>query len=350
MRINLQGTWKGFIQSTWVHPSGEQLEPIPVIVTIVQNEVRTSCTMRTNEMCSKSENEKLFVDNDTGIPKLVYQYRSVPDPSVKARSAIHQGTMDFEYIENPERKLVGTYYTDRKTDGKIELTFWKEALVHQFPDSAQMHPAKQQDIYLAGKESLKKSQGEFPMKVLYAGVSPEDEDALRIDKELREIRQRIRLSHNRESFELYTEFASTTLDLQQAMLDHAPNVLHFSGHADIDGIYLEDVQGKGVLVPNKGLLQLMKFHQDSLKCVILNACYTELLAAEISNLDLVVIGMNDKISDIDAIRFSKGFYTALGAGKSFESAFESGKISLSLDGSKGAETPTLKLPPSKELE
>ena len=76
MNTNLQGTWKGEIQSTWVHPSGQKLDPIPVILTILHTKDRISCTMRTEEMTSKSENENVFTDADTGILRLTYQYQT----------------------------------------------------------------------------------------------------------------------------------------------------------------------------------------------------------------------------------------------------------------------------------
>ena len=50
---NLNGTWKGEIQTTWTDPeTGERPGPIPAILTIKQSFLHISCVMRTAEMTS----------------------------------------------------------------------------------------------------------------------------------------------------------------------------------------------------------------------------------------------------------------------------------------------------------
>src|SRR5258708_6999820 len=45
---NLNGTWKGFIQTTWINPeTGKTPGPIPAILTIKQSFIRVSCVLRT---------------------------------------------------------------------------------------------------------------------------------------------------------------------------------------------------------------------------------------------------------------------------------------------------------------
>ena len=52
---NLNGTWQGYIQTTWVDPfTNERPAPIPTILTIKQSFFKISCVMRTAEMTSRS--------------------------------------------------------------------------------------------------------------------------------------------------------------------------------------------------------------------------------------------------------------------------------------------------------
>ena len=61
-----------------------------------------------------------------------------------------------------------------------------------------------------------------------------------------------------------------------------------------------------------------------MECVVLNACYSEIQADAIAKHIDYVVGMKREIGDTAAIEFAVAFYDALGAGKSFEFAYELG--------------------------
>ena len=71
---------------------------------------------------------------------LVYSYISNPIQTVKERSPQHYGTIAFDIIEKPERKLIGEYWADRKTTGQVELTYWKKIKLEQYPKLLGRHP------------------------------------------------------------------------------------------------------------------------------------------------------------------------------------------------------------------
>ena len=122
---NLNGTWKGIIHTTWIDPkTNERPAPIPAIVTIHQSFTKISCVMRTAEMNSRSIISDFVLDKDNQLKRLFYSYNSNPIQTVKERSPQHYGTMVFDIIEKPERKLVGEYWTGRKTTGQVEAIFW----------------------------------------------------------------------------------------------------------------------------------------------------------------------------------------------------------------------------------
>ena len=138
---NLNGTYKGFIHSTWIDPKTNQRpDPIPAILTVEQSFLHISCAMRTAEMNSISLVSDFYLDKPNQIKKLYYSYDSNPLQTVKERSPQHCGTMAFNIIEQPYLKLQGEYWSGRKTTGEIEMEFWKKEKLNYYPDDLGEHP------------------------------------------------------------------------------------------------------------------------------------------------------------------------------------------------------------------
>lgn len=142
---NLNGTWKGFIQSTWEDPiTGKRSAPIPIILTIKQSFFRISCVMRTGEMTSHSCIADFTLDKESQVKRLCYTYDSNPISKVKDRSAQHCGTTVFDIIENKRvKKLNGYYWTGRKTTGDIYLEFWDNEIIEEYPQELGQHPVSE---------------------------------------------------------------------------------------------------------------------------------------------------------------------------------------------------------------
>lgn len=133
---NLNGTWKGNIESTWIDPdTNEQIAPKNTILVIRQSFLTISCTLHTDEIISTSYTADFVIDKDSGQKKLVYSYIGKPLATVRDRSAIHDGTGLFRVVEKPTRKLVGEYWTSRNSTGVISLEFWKKEHLDAFPVS-----------------------------------------------------------------------------------------------------------------------------------------------------------------------------------------------------------------------
>ena len=92
--------------------------------------------------------------------------------------------------------------------------------------------------------------GSQPLRILFLGASPVDAQALRLDHEVREIDHALRQGEFRERFDLRQQLALRPTDLQTALLRHRPQILHFSGHSEVDGICLEDESGQTRMVPS----------------------------------------------------------------------------------------------------
>jgi hypothetical protein len=162
--------------------------------------------------------------------------------------------------------------------------------------------------------------------ILILAANPQNTAHLRLDQEIREIDQGLRLANKREQYRLEQKWAVRSRDFYRAILDYQPNFVHFCGHgAGEDGIVLEDDTEKMALVPTNALASMFKlFAKKGVECVIINACYSEVQADAISQYVNYVIGMSRAVGDRAAVAFAVAFYYAIAAGYEVEEAFELG--------------------------
>jgi DNA-directed RNA polymerase subunit RPC12/RpoP len=182
--------------------------------------------------------------------------------------------------------------------------------------------------------SLKdKSKGENMITLLFMAADPTNASRLRLGEEAREIQQKLQLAKLRDNFALHQRMSVRPEDFSQALLDVDPQIVHFSGHGTSDGnLCFEDKLGNIHPVSPEALAALFEQFSASIKCVVLNACYSDIQARAIANHIEYVIGMSQAIGDKAAIAFAIGFYQALGAGRSIEDAYRLGCVQIGLQG------------------
>ena len=177
--------------------------------------------------------------------------------------------------------------------------------------------------------------------ILLFAANPKRTQNLRLQEEEREIRERLRLA-GYGKVPINSAGATRPRDIQQAMLDFKPQIVHFSSHGlGQDGLLFEDVTGGKKLVSAEALANLFKLFSKSVECVVLNACYSKFQAQAIARHIDYVIGMNQAIDDRSAIEFSVGFYAAIGSGESVDFAYELGCNAIQLEGTAEYLTPVL---------
>lgn len=180
-------------------------------------------------------------------------------------------------------------------------------------------------------------------KILILAANPKGTSPLRLDEELRDISEGLQRSQNRNQFTLEHRLAVRPRDIQRAMLDVNPQIVHFSGHgAGEEGLVFEDETGKMKLVESLALAELFELFSDQVECVVLNGCHSLVQEDAIVQYINYVIGMSQAIGDKAAIEFAVGFYDALGAGRSIDFAYKLGCSSIRLSGIPGHLIPTLK--------
>jgi hypothetical protein len=168
------------------------------------------------------------------------------------------------------------------------------------------------------------------LKVLFFGANPLDTSRLRIDEEIREIQLTIKQGSERDNVLVKTVWAVRARDITDALMEFQPNFVHFAGHGGgPEGSFAaESDGGQAHVIPVDGLVKAFKTVGDDVRCVIVNACRTERLARALAAVVPCVIGMRQSVGDRSAIRFSVGFYQALTAGRSIETAFDVGVAQL----------------------
>ena len=137
---DLNGTWQGEIQTNWKDAEGKTPGPIPAMLTIKQTFGRMSCVMRTGEMESHSFLEGFCIDKEAQVRRLCYSYTSKTKTALRSRSTPHDGTMLFNIIGTPARKLEGEYWTQRQTTGTVTLRFREKGVLDELPSDLAKHP------------------------------------------------------------------------------------------------------------------------------------------------------------------------------------------------------------------
>ena len=164
-----------------------------------------------------------------------------------------------------------------------------------------------------------------PDTILICAANSAGRDKLRLDIEVESIAEALR-RRPRKRFSIEQRWAVGSAVLRRAVLDHNPKYIHFCGHGTgPDGLVMD-----GRLVTGEALAELCQLFSSTLKCVFLNACFSEFQAEVLSRRIDYVIGMKQAIGDETAIEFSTAFYEAIGAGESIEMAFDYARAAIRL--------------------
>ncbi len=176
--------------------------------------------------------------------------------------------------------------------------------------------------------------------LLLIASDPYSRDRLRLDLEVRAVEDVLRSSGREDSLVLEQLWAPTFFDVQEALLRYRPTFLHFSGH----GTPLGQLEfEKSPRLPNEGRRPSQSDQRtiDSfadllrgiegvrIRCLVLNACFSETLTTEVAGCVDCVIGLAAEVHDSAAVQFARGFYGGLAWGQSVQAAFDLGVAQVS---------------------
>ena len=130
---DLNGTWEGEFRSEWIDPgTNQKIPPKKAYIVIRQTLFETNCTQMTAESKSYSRAATILPTPDNNLRTLEFTYANTPKVSVQHRSQAHEGACCLEIRDNPGRKLVGKYWTERGTKGELEFTFKSKTRIQSF--------------------------------------------------------------------------------------------------------------------------------------------------------------------------------------------------------------------------
>ena len=178
--------------------------------------------------------------------------------------------------------------------------------------------------------------------VLFIASNPEDQTQLRLDEEIRAITQKIRESKYRDAVELKSIWATRPNDLLQALNEHKPTIVHFSGHGSDQGdLVLQDNFGNTKLVSLETIVEMFKVMASGIELVVFNACFSHAQAECVIQHVKAAVGMNNSVGDDAARIFAAQLYSAIGFGRSVPEAFAQAKIALKLENIQEDQIPEL---------
>lgn len=184
-------------------------------------------------------------------------------------------------------------------------------------------------------------------RILFLAANPDGTSRLRLDREARAIEDALQAAPPAlHRFELLHGWAASSLDIQQDLFRHRPELIHYSGHGDVSGSLVLEAQrfrdlvrqevapratGEGGAAPPIAALARLLAHPASgARCVVLNACHSAGLAEAAAEQVDCAIGMTTAVPDEGAVAFAWGFYHALAQGESVAAAFGLASAQLEL--------------------
>lgn len=186
--------------------------------------------------------------------------------------------------------------------------------------------------------------------ILFLAADSGGAGQLALDQEYAAIESELRMTPNREDFELCSRWAVGVDEMARHLMELQPTIIHFSGHGacsrptrgdcisntrDVGvvapshgGICLRSEQGGARIVTAEAMASMIGSSAEAARVVVLNSCYSDAQADELCTVVDCVIGMPGPIGDGDARSFAVGFYRALGNRRSVGQALEHAEATL----------------------
>lgn len=136
-RPNLSGTWSGILKSDWKNENGEKIGDIEFYIVIRQSFLRIHFTTFTDSFIGTSYSETLSLKKETGLKNVAYLYRK--ETSQDDDEFLQEGATELRLINSNPRKLEGKYWSNQKTNGKIDVSFISEEIVDSFNDAKSLN-------------------------------------------------------------------------------------------------------------------------------------------------------------------------------------------------------------------
>jgi hypothetical protein len=191
------------------------------------------------------------------------------------------------------------------------------------------------------RQALKKRK---QLNVLYLTANPTKKDALRVEVEVRQVKEAVRASKLRDNISLHYSPAADLDSIIDGLNDHRPSIVHFSGHGYSGGLAVDHPhikRPKATFITFDLLGKAMSATDTPPDVIVLNSCESIGARKALLPRAKAIIVMQDSISDLAATAFANKFYGAIASGQSLQSAFNQGSLAVEAASLGEADTPKL---------
>lgn len=263
--------------------------------------------------------ERRIADNDKAI--------ATKESSLSAASKAEQAALDRESEKRRRSELQHAREVARASSPPSVI---------RYVEVAPPKPEPLRVLYLTANPDSVETTTVFP-----DGTSQTDGVWLRVDYEVRQVKEMLKKSKYRDLVVVEHLPAATKMDLLEGLNDHRPHVVHFSGHANALGLLMENDEGTtaGDELDFDLLARLLGATDDPPRLVVLNAC--ESLAGVDDLLQTVptVVAMSSSIDDASAVVFAARFYSAIASAQSVSSALAQAQVAMEAASLGGSDLP-----------
>jgi tetratricopeptide (TPR) repeat protein len=209
-------------------------------------------------------------------------------------------------------------------------------ILAQFPElmgqQQLFHQRDQRWTDLVAELSSEASQGKQTVKkILMLSANPENPVTRSRRKEISEITSAL----NRAAVARWEQGKNPTrfkphdglnikASISQELSTIEPYIVHISGSASgIEGLILEGNSGRATSEKSEKLIaNLFQDHVESIQCIILNGCYSDVQAREIVQHIEFVIGISQDLEESKVIKFLDDFYFYIGSERTIEDSYQ----------------------------
>jgi hypothetical protein len=194
---------------------------------------------------------------------------------------------------------------------------------------------------IVSRQALKKRKR---LGVLYLMSNPTKKHALSLDKEVKAVKAEIARSLFRDNITLHQSEAADFKDILNGLNDHAPRVVHFSGHGNDIGLAMDGgtvKRGKTHFVTFDLLGRALAATDNPPDVVVLNACKSTGARKALLGTAKVIIVMEKSVTDTAAVAFAVQFYGAIASGQSLQAAYDQACVAIEFVSFNEAGTPSL---------
>lgn len=157
--------------------------------------------------------------------------------------------------------------------------------------------------------------------VLLFASEPRDLARPDLDREIREITEKVTTARFGDQIVLRPWPAAEPLDLIPNMNRHKPHMVQFSGHGTPDGLLMMGPRDRSVPLAADRLIQMLKWAGEDLRIVFFNICDSEQHARAAARIVDAAVGMRGQMHDAPARKFAANLYSALASGISLKRGF-----------------------------